>query len=108
MGALLWWHREEEQLEGDMRYESLGPVLNPDGSPSDITKKMLEGTGRSLVPPFGPVTVITAEGTGQGMLYVDDHIEMITAEEGRLEGEYHGKDTHLEAQYEDRYLDPEC
>ena len=30
----------------DMRYESFGPVCNPDGSASDVTKAMLAGTGR--------------------------------------------------------------
>lgn len=32
-----------------MRYENLGPVSNPDGSPSDITRAMLAGTGRDPV-----------------------------------------------------------
>lgn len=31
-----------------MQYQSFGPVLNPDGTPSDITKQMLSDTGRSL------------------------------------------------------------
>lgn len=35
-----------------MKEESFGPVFNPDGSPSDVTRQMLEGTGRSLNPPF--------------------------------------------------------
>ena len=30
-----------------MRYENLGPVANADGSPSDLTRSMLAGTGRS-------------------------------------------------------------
>lgn len=29
-----------------MRYENLGPVANADGSPSEITRAMLAGTGR--------------------------------------------------------------
>ena len=30
-----------------MREESLGPVFNPDGTPTEVTKQMLAGTGRS-------------------------------------------------------------
>jgi len=30
-----------------MREESFGPVFNPDGSPTEFTKQMLEGTGRT-------------------------------------------------------------
>ena len=54
MGALLWWQRREEEAEEEeeMREENLGPVLNEDGTPSDLTKAMLGGTGRSLEPPF--------------------------------------------------------
>ena len=29
-----------------MRYEDFGPVANPDGSASDVTKQMLADTGR--------------------------------------------------------------
>jgi hypothetical protein len=29
-----------------MRFENLGPVANPDGSPTDLTREMLAGTGR--------------------------------------------------------------
>lgn len=32
-----------------MKYESLGPVSNPDGSPPELTKQMLAGTGRDPV-----------------------------------------------------------
>lgn len=35
--------REEIKI---MREESLGPVANPDGSPTELTKQMLKGTGR--------------------------------------------------------------
>jgi len=35
-----------------MREENFGPVSNPDGSPTEMTKAMLEGTGRSMRPPF--------------------------------------------------------
>jgi hypothetical protein len=36
----------QPQQESPMRYENLGPVANPDGSPSDLTRAMLAGTGR--------------------------------------------------------------
>lgn len=32
-----------------MQYENFGPVVNPDGTPSDITRAMLAGTGRDPV-----------------------------------------------------------
>ena len=40
---------------------------------------------------FGPVTVITADGTGTGYLQSDDSITMVK------------EDEHLEQQYEDRF-----
>lgn len=40
--------------DGSMKEVSLGPVLNEDGTPSDITRQMLAGTGRSLTPGFPP------------------------------------------------------
>jgi hypothetical protein len=43
-------HQSPLYSEGDtMRYENLGPVRNPDGSPTDLTRSMLEGTGRDPV-----------------------------------------------------------
>jgi len=36
----------------EMREENFGPVLNDDGTPTEFTKQMLEGTGRELTPPF--------------------------------------------------------
>lgn len=32
-----------------MRYEDFGPVANPDGSPTEMTRQMLAGTGRDPV-----------------------------------------------------------
>lgn len=115
MGSLLWWGRMEEELEEeeDMKEENLGPVLNEDGTPTEFTKQMLEDTGRAFTPPFsfaeqrrmdylggqkpfGPVTLITADGTHQGMIHQDDLIEILPPQV---------EDQHLEAQYEDRYRD---
>ena len=31
-----------------MREENLGPVANPDGSPTELTRLRLEGTGRDV------------------------------------------------------------
>ena len=78
-----------------MKEENFGPVSNPDGTPTELTKEMLAGTGRSPEEfatesqkrRFGPVTVITADGTGTGYLTEDDHLEM---------------------EYEDRNGDPEA
>jgi hypothetical protein len=38
--------KDTETAYGDPDGESLGPVLNPDGSPSDVTLAMLTGQGR--------------------------------------------------------------
>lgn len=35
-----------------MEEVNFGPVFNPDGSPSELTKEMLEGTGRLGEEPF--------------------------------------------------------
>jgi hypothetical protein len=40
-------------MEDEMKEIVLGPVFNEDGSPSDLTKAMLEGTGREMKPRYG-------------------------------------------------------
>ena len=84
-----------------MRYESFGPVSNPDGTPSAFTKSMLQGTGRSLEPPFNFVddddtpglTCPICGSTAQGELDFKWH----------LASHDRGEDAHLESDYEDRF-----
>jgi len=63
-----------------MRYEDLGPVTNPDGSPSDLTIAMLAGTGRDP-------DVMTCPVHDDGTLFPDD------AEPGRWAVDVHPWDT---------------
>lgn len=83
-----------ESEEEEVRYENLGPVLNEDGTPSELTKQMLAGTGRSLYPPFDHERLRPLGG---------DRFEH-TIEHPQFDPE---PDELLEQQYEDRYPDPE-
>jgi hypothetical protein len=56
---------EEDDTENFDPDESLGPVVNPDGTPTATTIAMLTG-----------VTVITADGTTTGDLMSDDSIRV--------------------------------
>lgn len=91
---LLRWHLNGMVTESFAGFEGRRAALH---SILDITRYLAHKDPEALrqimltyEKGFGPVTVITAEGTGTGYLQADDSIRMV-------------EDDHLEAEYEDRF-----
>ena len=113
-------HKEPAELLVILKEFEEGPARHDHAPDEALRHENCPGciaASRGKPHEFGlPVTVITADGTGEGRLMPDDSIAMDTQRCG-CPVEYHladcplrfsgGEDDHLEQDFEDRFVEPE-